>query len=107
MRVVVEPDPDADESYLDHEGLEERLAAYERQEFEFVVVRAEAEVNIEGIRQTLKSGGMYGIESDDDGYLTQVAEEEWGVLRTVLKTVGVPTDQLPREIDRAWIEWRM
>ena len=107
VRVIFEKDPEADTSYLDHEGLEERSAAYKRGEFEFICVRAEAEVVIEGIMQTLTSGGMCGIESDsEDEYVDHLIDEEWKSLRTVLKTVGVSTDQLPLEANREWIEWR-
>jgi hypothetical protein len=105
--VVFEPDQDANVSYLKHEGLEERLAAYEQDEFNLVCVRAEAEVIIEEIPQTLTSGGMPGIESDsEDEYLDEIIAREWEALRAVLKTVGVPTDQLPLDVKREWIEWR-
>ena len=68
---------------------------------------AEADVLIEGIEQTLTSGGTWGIEDDaEDEYLDEIIEQEWSALRGVLKTVGVSTDQLPLEIDRAWIQWR-
>lgn len=107
VRVIFEPDQDANVSYLKHEGLEERLAAYEQDEFDIVCVRAEAEVVIEEIPQTLTSGGMPGIESDpEDEYLDEIIDGEWKALRNVLKTVGVPTEQLPLAVDRAWIEWR-
>lgn len=103
VKVIVEEDPDPDTSYLNPDG----LAALKCGDFNFVIVRAEADVVIENTTQTLSSSGTCGIESDADEYLEQVVEHEWGVLRNVLKTVGVPTEQLPIEIDRAWIEWRM
>ena len=107
IRVVIEQDPDADASYLEHEGLEDRLTDYKRGDFDFVWMHAEAEMIIEGIRQTLTSGGTYAIESDsEDEYLEEIAVEEWTALRRVLKTVSVPTEKLPLEVDRAWIEWR-
>lgn len=109
IRVVFEQDPDASEKYLEGlEGLEERLAEYKRGEFDFVCVRAVAEVRIEGIDQVLTSGGMYAIESDSEPeHLEELVAAEWAGLRNVLKTVGVPTAQLPNEVDRKWIEWRM
>jgi hypothetical protein len=107
VRVIFEPDQDANTSYLKHEGLEERLAEYKKGAFSFVCVRAEAEVLIEEIPQTLTSGGMPGIESDsEDEYLDEIIDGEWKALRAVLKTVGVSTEQLPLGFDRAWIEWR-
>ena len=103
MRVIFTPDSSPDTSYLNEDG----LAAYTSGEFDFMCAHAEAEVVIEGVTQTLKSAGVGGIESDsEDEYLDQVIDQEWGVLRGVLKTVGVSTEQLPLEIDRAWIEWR-
>jgi hypothetical protein len=107
IRVLVEPDPEPDASYLEQDEFEERLAAYEKGEFALVGVRAEAEVAIDGLSQTLKSGGLYGIESDlEQDELDDIATEEWTRLRTVLKTVGVATEKLPLDVQREWIEWR-
>ena len=84
VRVVFEPDP------------ESGMCAY-----------AEADVTIEGIEQTLTSRGCDGIEDDEgDDELDEIIDGEWRVLRGVLKTVGVSTDQLPTAVDRAWISWR-
>lgn len=107
IRVIVEEDPDPDTSYLDQDDFEERRAAYKAGEFRFVGVRAEAEVVIEETDQVLSSPGLWGIESDlGEEDLDRIVSEEWAALRSVLKTVGVATDQLPLEADRAWIEWR-
>jgi hypothetical protein len=110
IRVVVEHDPDPDISFLEQDEFDERLAAYKRGEFDFVGVRAEAEVIVEGIVQTLTSGGLWGVESDSgEEYITEIAVEEYEQLRKVLKTIGVPTAQLPNadaEQVRAWIDWR-
>lgn len=110
IRVVVEHDPDPDVSFMDQEGFEDRRAEYERRDFNFVGVRAEAEVTIEGIMQTLTSGGLWGIESDlGNEYFSDIAVEEYEQLRKILKTIGVPTAQLPKgdpEQVRAWMEWR-
>jgi len=110
IRVVVEHDPDPDVSFLEQDEFEDRLAAYKRGEFDFVGVRAEAEVVIEGVVQTLTSGGLWGIESDSgEEYIESVAVEEYEQLRKVLKTVGVPTAQLPAasaDQVREWMDWR-
>jgi hypothetical protein len=107
IRVVIEDDPNPDTAYLGQAELAERRAAYARDEFSFLAVRAEAEVVIEGIAQTLTSAGAPGIESDiGEEYVAQVAQEEWSALRDVLKTVGVPTNQLPLAVAREWVEWR-
>jgi hypothetical protein len=108
VRVIFDQDPDPDASYLDQEEFEDRRAEYKRGDFSFVSARAEADVVIEGILQTLQSGGLNGIESDSEQeYLDEIAAEEWKALRGVLKTVGVPTSELPVEVDPSWVEWRM
>lgn len=107
IRVVVEHDPDPDVSFLEQDDFEDRLAAYKRGEFDFVGVRAEAEVVVEGVVQTLTSGGLWGVESDSgEEYIESVAVEEYEQLRKVLKTIGVPTSELPQAIEKEWIEWR-
>jgi len=102
LRVVVEEDLDPDASYLNEEG----AAALANGDFKFVGVRAEADVIIGGIPQTLASAGVWGIESDADEYIEQVVEHEWGTLRNVLKAVGLSTEQLPLKASPEWIEWR-
>lgn len=103
IRVIVEHDPDPDISYLEQEDFEERLAAYKNEEFSFLGVHAEADVVIGGVVQTLTSGGLWGIESDSgDEYIEEVAVQEYEELRKILKTVGVPTADLPLEMDPAW-----
>ena len=70
-------------------------------------MRAEADVVIGGVVQTLTSGGLWGIESDSgEEYIEEVAGEEYSELRKILTEVGVPTAQLPLEIEREQIEWR-
>jgi hypothetical protein len=109
VRVIFEPDPEPDTSYLEQDEFADRRAEHEQGEWHLVGCRAEAEVVIapETTVQTLRSGGLYGIESDSEQeYLDEVVHGEWSRLRDVLKTVGVPTDQLPLEVDRSWVEWR-
>ena len=108
VRVIFEADPEPDTSYLEQDEFEDRLEAYKRGEFSFIGARAEAEVIIEETTQTLRSGGLYGIESDsEDEYIDEIAAQEWAALRAVLKTVGVSTEQLPLAVNREWIEWRI
>jgi len=109
IHVRVMPDEDPDTSYLDQDEFEDRREAYQRGEFSFVGVRAEAQVVIEGIVQTLTSGGMWGIESDsDEAYIKDVALEEYDNLRDILKAVGVSTAEVPvgtRETIKPLIKW--
>lgn len=108
MRIVVEADTDPDaSSCLDAHDLSDRRESYRRGEFEFLRVRAEAEVLIEGTTQTLTSQGLSSIESDlDEKDVDQVVADEWSALRNVLKAVGVPTSQLPLEVERGWVTRR-
>lgn len=108
VKVVFEVDPDPDASYLEQEDFSSRKKAYRRGDFHYVGVRAEAEVLIVETTQTLTSPGTWGIESDtEDSELERLVDEEWKLLRDVLKTVGVPTAELPLAVEREWIEWRM
>lgn len=110
IRVLVLPDEDPDTSYMDPDDPEwkDRHDAYQRGDFTFVGVRAEAEVAIGGIIQTLTSGGLWGTESDSgDDYFKEIADQEWHELRKILTDVGVPTSQLPTKVDPNWIEWRV
>lgn len=109
IKVLVLPDEEADDSHLDPHDPEwaDRYEAYQRDEFSFVGVRAEAQVVLGGIIQTLTSGGLWGIESDSGKeYIAEVAGEEWHELRKILVDIGVPTSQLPAKLDPKWIEWR-
>jgi hypothetical protein len=99
IRVVFAPDPFA-------EGAQP--SPYRRGECRHVFAIAEAEVVIEEILQVLTSSGLYGIETaSEDEFLEEVVAQEWTALRKVLTAVGVPTGELPLDVDRAWIEWRM
>ena len=107
VRVIFEPDPEPDTSYLEQDEFRERFETYQRDEWHLIGCYAEAEVVICDVVQTLTGGGLWGIESDSEQeYLDEIVHGEWSRLRDVLKTVGVPTDQLPLEVDRAWVEWR-
>lgn len=108
VKVLVLHDEDPDLSYLDQDDFEDRRDAFERGDFSFVGVRAEAEVAIGGIMQTLTSGGLWGTESDSgDEYFLEIADQEWHELRKILTDVGVPTSQLPAKVDPKWIKWRV
>jgi len=110
VHILVLPDEDPDTSYLDQDDpdFSDRREAYLRGDFGFVGVRAEAKVAIESVVQTLTSGGLWGIESDSgDDYIREIAGEEWHALRDILLSVGVPTSELPKEVEARWIEWRV
>jgi hypothetical protein len=102
IRVRVLHDDDPDPSYFDSgdpeykDQDEARRKEYENGDFSFVGVRAEAEVVVENVIQTITSGGLWGIESDSgEGYIEDVALEEYDNLREILKAIGVSTSQVP------------
>jgi hypothetical protein len=53
-------------------------------------IRAEAEIVVECVIQRITSGGLWGVEDDSaDGYLTEVAKEEFSELTEILSALGV------------------
>ena len=90
IRVFTIADPDADTSYLEQEGFEERREAYERGEFGYVAVRATCEILVNGIIETIDSPGLWGIEDDSSpDYLDEIADDERQILVGVLRELGV------------------
>lgn len=82
---------------LDHaEIVKYCLQDYKRMEsgnhgdWSFIGIRAIADVQIEGdIVQEIKSGGLWGIESDSgDDYIQEVSQEELHALRNQLESIG-------------------
>ena len=52
-------------------------------------IRAEAEIVINGLCQTITSGGLWGVESDSDkDYISQIEREELGQLSEQLAALG-------------------
>ena len=54
-----------------------------------IIAKAEVQLNGHSTVQVLRSGGLWGVESDSgDKYLTGVASEELGALRAELEAIG-------------------
>lgn len=82
-------DNDADTSYLEQEGFEDRLDQYRRDVFTFIGIRAKAEISIDGLCQTITSGGLWGIEDDsDEAYLSTIESDEITGLCNQLSALG-------------------
>ena len=82
-------DPDPDTSYLEAAEFEDRYRQYRNDEFGFIGIRAEAEIVVGGVCQTITSGGLWGVESDSDrSYLAEVEQEEIGQLQSILESLG-------------------
>jgi hypothetical protein len=63
-----------------------------RGDWSFIGVRADAEISIDGIRQDISSGGLYGIESDSDAVcFAETETEELASLRSQLRALGFGT----------------
>ena len=66
-----------------------RLEAYYNDEWYFIGIQAVAEIRINGISQTISSGGLYGIESDSGNeYFDEVLEEQKEELKDNLLELG-------------------
>jgi hypothetical protein len=88
-----------DTSYLDTEDFQERRQQYETGSFEFIGIRAEAEIVAGGVCQTITSGGLWGIESDSaPEYLSEVEEEEIGQLKDILQSLGFSSKAIQQRI---------
>ena len=86
------PDELPDASYLEQEGWEDRLEAYQAGEFGFVGIQAVAKIRIpygkDWILNEVRSPGLWGIEDDSgEDYFESVYEEELNVLRDMLKSL--------------------
>ena len=69
-----------------------------------VGVWAEADIVVDGVIQKLRSGGLWGIESDSDqAYFNSVGQEEYNALKDILKEMGVK-GKLPKFDDLDWRE---
>jgi hypothetical protein len=67
----------------------ERMEAYNADDWSFIGIRAQAEIAIGGVCQTITSGGLWGIESDsDESYFREVEHEELNQLRGILHELG-------------------
>lgn len=92
IEIISVPDENPDPSYLyqDDPDFSERRAAYERGDFGYIGIYAQATVTVNGTQQTLRSAGLWGIEDDSDpAYLAEVAEEERRELRDILQQVAM------------------
>lgn len=90
------PDEDPDLSHLP-EG-SQRHKNY-GMTWTMVGIRATATIRVDGVAQTVKSGGLWGVASDSDrGYFDEVAREELRALADMLDTLGAdPGDGLEAE----------
>ena len=96
IEVSTQVDDDADTSYLDQPGFEDRRVALQRGEFSYISVFAEVELLIphgdqgHSIVQHISSPGLWGIESDiDKEHIDGFRENERKILKDMLEALGV------------------
>ena len=95
IRTVTLDDEDPDASYLQQDDFAERLAEYTSGAFDFVGIRAEADIIVGNTVQTITSGGLWGIESDSSpDYLKEVETEEVQQLADILIELGCAPSQI-------------
>lgn len=67
----------------------ERMDGLNQGEWCFIGVRAEAIIRINDLRQSITSGGLWGIESDSDSdYFAEVEQEQLAELKSQLHAIG-------------------
>ena len=77
-----------------------RLEAYYNGEWCFIGIQAKAEIRINGISQTISSGGLWGIESDsDEEYFDEVFEEQKEELKDNLLELGFTEKEIAQNED--------
>ena len=92
LKIVVEysSDNDPDTSYLYQDGFEDRRQQWLDGQFHFIGIYSKAIVQLgNSLLQTIKSGGLWGIESDSDqSYLKEIEREEISQLTQELTAIG-------------------
>jgi hypothetical protein len=64
-----------------------RMEGLVRGDWSYIGVIAKADIEVNGVRQTIRSGGLWGVESDAGDYLAEVAKEQLGELRDILASL--------------------
>jgi len=111
LEFVVEADEDANpEDYLfqDPEYREqdqERLDAFNRGDWRMVGVRAEVEITIAGTVQTIRTPGVWAVESDSgQSYFNDLGTQEYAELLAILAEIGIPKNRVPKASTGRWVE---
>lgn len=83
----------------------QRSEALNRGDWNYIGLWAEAEAQLtnNGPVQTIRSGGLWGVESDSGEYLAEIAKEELSQLRDELEAMGFAK----KDIDEAFADVEM
>jgi|HubBroStandDraft_1064217.scaffolds.fasta_scaffold53842_3 hypothetical protein len=108
---VVADDPESSpEDYLfqdpDYrEQDQERLDAWKNGDWRMVGVYAEVEVVVAGTTQTIRTPGVWAVESDSDrSHFKDLGEQEHGELVAILAEMGIPKNRVPKASEGRWVE---
>ena len=83
------------ELYLQAKRDYERMESLQRGNWQFIGIKAEAKITVNGIIQHISSGGLWGIESDiGDDYIEEVEKAELSDLKNQLKELGFKQGQI-------------
>jgi hypothetical protein len=94
--VCWQEDESPDVSYLEQEEFADRLREYRRGDFFFQGCWAEAEICVNGVIQTIRSGGLWGIDSDSESAYKELIEaEEKAALAEILVSLGFTAEETP------------
>jgi hypothetical protein len=66
----------------------------------YLGIRAVAEIEINEVVQTICSGGIYGLESNDTEYMVVVEGEQLSELRYMLMEIGFGEREIKTAIER-------
>jgi hypothetical protein len=105
LRIVFALDEDPDLSHLSDPSRYNDVSPKEREKYlkqdkdrlesygdswNMIGTYMEADVDIDGVIQRIRTPGLWGTESDSDKkYLMSIAKEEYGQLVGILKEIGV------------------
>ena len=112
ITIQFERDQDPDVSWLTDSGRwtnkkdeasdRKRLAEFENGDWHMVGVIAVAELNVDGTVQEIRSGGVWGVESDaNKAHLASHAKEEYDDLVAQLRILGVK--KIPAFKSARWV----
>lgn len=86
IKTRVRYDDDPDPSYLNQKGFEDRLRQYQNGVFGYVGIDAIAEIiDSNNVIQEVISGGIWGVEDDNQEHIESLKEEELDTLYDTLE----------------------
>ena len=101
LRIVHERDETGNEPEMsgdpDYEREDrERIASWRRDEWWYIGIYVEVGLVVAGTAQTIRTAGLWAIESDSDSaYFEEIAEQEYEELLGILEALGVSRRSVP------------